>query len=849
MPRKVYERPCHTANTSWDVLNQFPSWMAMSKYDDSVGFQFVNTAIGQTLEQIDYKTKDITNSRLQNLMNGHLAEIYRAGRIDIPVNTDIDAVKHPIASGHVGATAYPIYTVDNQDELETAQPTRATLVGTINLANYVPGTIQGITWAKDMGVVLPTSLAASSYIEGMLLNCFHGNTTRTYFFDAIASSVLYDETYGINIIDYTHQGKDEILQPEPTDEAGFQYKANLEHLPIIGSVKIIDVLNLQATGDGVEVPSNEFEVRNQTVYFRDYTGNGQRPSYNPATYPSGIIQYPAGTFQPDTGWSSQYIAEYQSTVFASGNQMDCYAHNIYSTPLFAGKPLMVSLPPSSEADYTIPFWYANDPAKGSGYDNVLAVDPVHVRHGRNVLVTLETTGEIDTTLTLGSTYIVPSDFTFYTRGIHFYNTDGSEITERLTTPNSSGWCHLTVSGQFIETTPVSGLAYGNEVIYDYTWPYGVGDSGFGVYTVGEKITRPFDQYASEDDRYLYWPVEYIPYVQYQPTNIYPGDISMKIYYGYKKQWNILTQSALDICPSEYKLTVRGVQEDGKPFREYALAIPSTVIPILGSSTSESTTIQRAAKHQWTVEADTTDSGVAYCQDTKKVWMLNRSNISLVEYTGSEGKAFNLFRNAHEIRNAINQEGTTLLDKNGNPVQIPYEMQVYPSGSAIGLAYYKDFLYFLYNKDLYRLNVFDRRKDCVDDWAHIDIASYLTNPTDITFNEQGQLLVADGTDIKVFDLNKDYGWVDTTNRMFYTLEIYDAVYSDDLGLVAEVPETYMVWNHFDEIGLVLGTPRLPGENNRDYRERLRDVFKHMGNSSVQGLINGLSRDLGLERYDL
>jgi hypothetical protein len=54
----------------------------------------------------------------------------------------------------------------------------------------------------------------------------------------------------------------------------------------------------------------------------------------------------------------------------------------------------------------------------------------------------------------------------------------------------------------------------------------------------------------------------------------------------------------------------------------------------------------------------------------------------------------------------------------------------------------------------------------------------------------------------------------------------------------------VWNFFDEFGLLLDTPRLYGEKNAPYKERILDVFRRPAGSHYQGLINGIARELGL-----
>lgn len=54
----------------------------------------------------------------------------------------------------------------------------------------------------------------------------------------------------------------------------------------------------------------------------------------------------------------------------------------------------------------------------------------------------------------------------------------------------------------------------------------------------------------------------------------------------------------------------------------------------------------------------------------------------------------------------------------------------------------------------------------------------------------------------------------------------------------------VWGPLDEIGLLLDLKRLPGERNHDYRTRLFRVFTRRTDSTYQGLLNGITYELGL-----
>jgi hypothetical protein len=58
--------------------------------------------------------------------------------------------------------------------------------------------------------------------------------------------------------------------------------------------------------------------------------------------------------------------------------------------------------------------------------------------------------------------------------------------------------------------------------------------------------------------------------------------------------------------------------------------------------------------------------------------------------------------------------------------------------------------------------------------------------------------------------------------------------------------HAIWNAFDEFGLLLGIYRLYGERNGAFKNRILDIFKNPGNSTKQGLVNALSRELGVSK---
>lgn len=57
----------------------------------------------------------------------------------------------------------------------------------------------------------------------------------------------------------------------------------------------------------------------------------------------------------------------------------------------------------------------------------------------------------------------------------------------------------------------------------------------------------------------------------------------------------------------------------------------------------------------------------------------------------------------------------------------------------------------------------------------------------------------------------------------------------------------VWNFFDEIGALVSCPRIFEEPNVEYKERILDVFRNKAGANLQGLINGIGRELALRVY--
>jgi len=56
------------------------------------------------------------------------------------------------------------------------------------------------------------------------------------------------------------------------------------------------------------------------------------------------------------------------------------------------------------------------------------------------------------------------------------------------------------------------------------------------------------------------------------------------------------------------------------------------------------------------------------------------------------------------------------------------------------------------------------------------------------------------------------------------------------------------NQFDEFGSLVSLERLQDETNWEYRRRIQDVMVNLANASYRGMVNGITRELGLSLYD-
>jgi len=70
----------------------------------------------------------------------------------------------------------------------------------------------------------------------------------------------------------------------------------------------------------------------------------------------------------------------------------------------------------------------------------------------------------------------------------------------------------------------------------------------------------------------------------------------------------------------------------------------------------------------------------------------------------------------------------------------------------------------------------------------------------------------------------------------------------MTLTIATPELHQVFNSFDDHGIFFDLSRLTGESNHSYKQRMLDVMAHRAGSTYQGLIYGITRELGLSLYE-
>lgn len=119
----------------------------------------------------------------------------------------------------------------------------------------------------------------------------------------------------------------------------------------------------------------------------------------------------------------------------------------------------------------------------------------------------------------------------------------------------------------------------------------------------------------------------------------------------------------------------------------------------------------------------------------------------------------------------------------------------------------------------------------------------------------------GTNYEVENIiqQPDFYYIDYTKKIIYVRDKYDTDKNNKYGQIDLVLDNgkkynikttlHHIWNFFDEFGALLSCPRLLEENNTHYKQRILDVFKNPASSTKVGLLNGISRELGIRQHKI
>ncbi|WDI05100.1 low copy number virion structural protein (plasmid) [Paenibacillus urinalis] len=161
------------------------------------------------------------------------------------------------------------------------------------------------------------------------------------------------------------------------------------------------------------------------------------------------------------------------------------------------------------------------------------------------------------------------------------------------------------------------------------------------------------------------------------------------------------------------------------------------------------------------------------------------------------------------------------------------------------------------KDIRRQRFIDTLDPNMMDWVYVYPIPKISSIDSLTIYDQEDADLRKPVPIlsslKEFFYNMEQKGViiDYESRVMYSIRRYETI----LGVVENIdnrqgfrstPAPHLIWNAFDEFGLLVGVKRLTLERNAEYRERIKDAFRYPANNSELGLTHALGRELGLIR---
>jgi hypothetical protein len=97
----------------------------------------------------------------------------------------------------------------------------------------------------------------------------------------------------------------------------------------------------------------------------------------------------------------------------------------------------------------------------------------------------------------------------------------------------------------------------------------------------------------------------------------------------------------------------------------------------------------------------------------------------------------------------------------------------------------------------------------------------------------------------YSINEKY-YFDIETYTLYLKSRYQTLRINGILYDGTKLEKHHVWGPLDELGLMIGCPRIKEEENLEYKLRLLDVFENPGNATKDGLTNHIARSLGINK---
>lgn len=149
------------------------------------------------------------------------------------------------------------------------------------------------------------------------------------------------------------------------------------------------------------------------------------------------------------------------------------------------------------------------------------------------------------------------------------------------------------------------------------------------------------------------------------------------------------------------------------------------------------------------------------------------------------------------------------------------------------------------------------KTILDDFKYRDENIIINNTGRFVAKYKGKYIPITFDERKFYVSEKEFCYVNLRNRSIYFTQPYDLQYLKliDKETGKEYYSTnkklqyHKIWNVFDEHALFFNLERNLKEDNESLRERILDFGKNPGNSTREGLLNHIARELGISKKDI